>query len=73
MKWIKVTEQFMDESNSNFPGYDKPILFYVPKNDTIRMGTYTRELGFVCNEMGDYYNLEVSHWMNLPERPKENK
>lgn len=59
-RWIPVTERL--------PGEDDDVL--IMSSGSINMGYYSTYNEYWVDYINVYYN-DVTHWMPLPERPKE--
>ncbi len=66
-KWISVKDEL--------PPIDQKVIVWdseFPDMDSMRMGYYDQDYeastGWRCNE---YMDLTVTHWMSLPQPPKE--
>lgn len=70
MKWIKTSDKLPMDGQ-----YEQEVLVYTDRND-IRLMTFipfiTREsCSFADYELNRWNLEEITHWMELPEEPKE--
>jgi len=64
MKWISVKEQLPED--------DQTILVYNPRASLFQLGYYLKdEDSFYSIESYFAFPLHVTHWMPLPQPPKE--
>lgn len=65
-EWISVKDRLPEE--------DSTVLIYTD-HETVLMGTFTWEKKFEVGNFSDYYDTwkleDVTHWMPLPQAPKE--
>ena len=66
-KWIKTKNKLPDTINE-FNESEMVLIFY---KDTIEIGYYDDEDGLWWNENGNNLFNKVTHWMELPPKPKQ--
>lgn len=62
-QWIAITEQMPDEC--------LPVLVFIPEQDHINTAVYEKKEGWYATYEGISITSPVTHWMSLPEPPKQ--